>query len=103
VLNIVPVVEVSLLIQLLIGPDLLDMDLTLDDSPALGIPLHERVAITWDLSHCGCDLISRLEPALEKGLGVLTTILRTAVGKNTVCELDARRHSSVRRRHFTRG
>jgi hypothetical protein len=24
------------------------------------------------------------------------------VGKNTVCELNTRRHSSVRRRHFTR-
>jgi len=102
VLNIVPVVEIGLLVKLLIGPDLLDSDLALDCTPPLGIPLHEWIAITWVLSHWGCDLISRLDSALKKGLGVLTTILRAVVGKNTVCELNTRRHSSVRRRHFTR-
>ena len=46
VLNIVPVIEVSLLIKLLIGPDLLDMHLALDSGPSLGIVLHQRNRIT---------------------------------------------------------
>jgi len=102
VLDVLPVVEVRLLVKLLRGLDLLDADLPLDRVPALVVPVHQRVAGEWDcVPALELDMVCREPAALQERLSVLPAIL--AVGGDLAGELEAGLHVGVGgRRHCDR-
>lgn len=95
VLDVIPVVQVSVIIKLLLSLDLLDVATVAHDLPALRVILHERLAqARIEISTGELDVVGRLELAVLEAASVVLAevdVIRVAcececgVGSHLVC------------------